>query len=175
MRLIRSQANEWKLDSAKVGVMGFSAGGHLASMLGTNYEKVVYKAMDKADKFSARPDFMVLAYGPHSGNARTLLINPEQKPMEPVEKQALYDEYPTSEQVTKETPIAFMVAADNDDKVDARNSTRFYDALKKNGVAAELHIFQEGKHGFALRNAQGTVAIWPQLCENWLKSNKIIP
>jgi acetyl esterase/lipase len=144
--------------------------------LGTNYDKSVYAPIDDTDKVSARPDFMVLAYGPHSGNARKFLINPNQKPMEPEQKQALYDEFPTDHQVTRDTAPSFLVATDNDEKVDARNSTRFYDALKAAGVPAELHIFQDGKHGFALRNTTGyPIAIWPVLCENWLRANKLIP
>lgn len=176
LRLVRANAGEWKLDASKIGIVGLSSGGHLASTLGTNYNKKVYEPVDAYDKSSARPDFLVLAYGPHSSNARQYLINPSQKPVEPAQKQALYDEYPTDKQVNADTPPAFLVTANNDDKVDARNSTRFYDALKAAGVPAELHIFQDGKHGFAIRNAVGyPIAIWPQLCESWLRANKIIP
>lgn len=176
LRLIRSNANEWKLNPQKIGLFGFSAGGHLASTLGTNYNKNVYTAVDTTDKVSARPDFMVLAYGPHSGSSRQHLINPQQPLIEPAVKQAIYDEYPTSYQVTPDTAPTFLVTANNDDKVDARNSTRFYDALKAAGVPAELHIFQDGKHGFAIRNSKGyPIAIWTLLCENWLRSNKFIP
>lgn len=176
LRLVRANASEWKLDATKIGVVGLSSGGHLASTIGTNYHKKVYEPVDGSDKASARPDFQVLAYGPHSSNARQYLINSSQKPVEPVQKQALYDEYPTDKQVTADTPAAFLITAHNDDKVDARNSTRFYDALKAAGVPAELHIFQDGKHGFAIRNAVGyPIAIWPQLCESWLRANKIIP
>lgn len=176
LRLVRANAVEWKLDPTKIGAVGLSSGGHLASTLGTNYAKKVYEAIDANDAVSARPDFLILAYGPHSSNARKFLINPDQKPVEPAQKQAVYDEYPTDQQITKDTPISFLVTADNDDKVDARNSTRFYNALKAAGVPAELHIFQDGKHGFAIRNTQGyAVAIWPVLAENWLRANKIIP
>jgi len=176
LRLVRAHAQEWHLDPSKIGAVGLSSGGHLASTLGTNYDKKVYTAVDSSDAVSARPDFLVLAYGPHSGNARKSLINPAQKPLEPAEKQALYDEYPTDQQVNAQTPISFLVTADNDDKVDARNSTRFYDALKAAGVKAELHIFQDGKHGFAIRNAKGyPVAIWTLLAEQWLRGNQIIP
>lgn len=176
LRLVRANAAEWKLDATKIGVVGLSSGGHLASTLGTNYAKKVYDAVDASDSVSARPDFLILAYGPHSGNARKFLINPDQKPLEPAAKQALYDEYPTDQQVNKDTAPAFIVSADNDDKVDSRNSTRFYDALKAAGVPAEIHIFQDGKHGFAIRNAKGyPVAIWTVLAENWLRANKIIP
>lgn len=176
LRIVRAHAQEWQLDPTKIGAIGLSSGGHLASTLGTNYDKQVYAAQDNSDAVSARPDFLVLAYGPHSGNARKYLINPAQKPVEPVEKQALYDEYPTDQQVNSRTPPSFLVTANNDDKVDSRNSTRFYNALKAAGVPAELHIFQDGKHGFAIRNAKGyPVAIWTLLAEQWLRGNQIIP
>lgn len=176
LRLVRANARNWRLDPTKIGAVGLSSGGHLASTLGTNYDKKVYSPIDKYDAESARPDFLILAYGPHSSNSRQHLINPQQKPVEPLEKQALYDEFPTDQQINSKTPISFLVTADNDDRVDARNSTRFYDALKAAGVKAELHIFQDGKHGFAIRNAQGyPVAIWPQLAEQWLQANHIIP
>lgn len=176
LRLIRANAKSWGIDPARIGAVGLSSGGHLASTLGTNYEKNVYPHKDKIDAQTARPDFLILAYGPHSGNARNYLINPEQQPLTPAEKQALYDEFPTDQQVTRNTPPSFLVTAHNDDKVDARNSTRFYDALKAAGVAAELHIFQDGKHGFAIRNTKGyPVALWTQLAEQWLQANKIIP
>lgn len=176
LRLVRANAHNWKLDPTKIGAVGLSSGGHLASTLGTNYDKKVYSSIDKNDAESARPDFLILAYGPHSSNSRQHLINSQQKPVEPLEKQALYDEFPTDQQINNKTPISFLVTADNDDRVDARNSTRFYDALKAAGVKAELHIFQDGKHGFAIRNAKGyPVAIWPQLAEQWLHANRIIP
>ncbi len=176
LRLVRANARNWKLDPAKIGAVGLSSGGHLASTLGTNYDKKVYSPVDKSDAESARPDFLILAYGPHSSNSRQHLINPQQKPVEPIEKQALYDEFPTDQQINSKTPISFLVSADNDDRVDARNSTRFYDALKAAGVTAELHIFQDGKHGFAIRNTKGyPVAIWTQLAAQWLQTNKITP
>lgn len=176
IRLVRANAAEWGINPAKIGIVGLSSGGHMASMVGTSYNKKVYEAVDASDQLSARPDFMVLAYGPHSSNARKFLINPDQKPVLPVEKQALYDEYPSDQQITKDTAPTFLVTADNDDKVDSRNSTRFYSALKAAGVPAELHIFQDGKHGFAIRNAVGyPIAIWTRLCEEWLRYSKIIP
>lgn len=171
MRLLRQHAAEWGLDPRRIGVFGFSSGGHAASMIGTAYARTVYPPLDGEAGVSARPDFMVLAYGPHSGNARQALILPDQKPMEPAQKQALYDAYPTDRLVDKQTAPTFLVSADNDNRVDPRNSTRFYDALKAAGVSAELHIFQDGKHGFAIRNAVGyPVAIWTQLCETWMRA-----
>lgn len=176
IRLVRANAANWGINPQKIGVVGLSSGGHMASMMGTSYARKVYEATDAADAVSARPDFMVLAYGPHSGNARQYLIDPQQAPLSPPEKQALYDSYPTDQQITKETAPAFLVTADNDDKVSPLNSVRFYQGLKRAGVPAELHIFPDGKHGFAIRNAKGyPIAIWTELCENWMRSTGILP
>jgi len=169
LRLVRANAREWGLDPGRIGIVGLSSGGHMASMIGTSYGIKVYNAVDTSDGVSARPDFMILAYGPHSSNARKYLINPEQAPVPPAEKQALYDEYPTDRQVTKDTPPAFLMHTDVDNRVDSRNSVRFYLALKEAGVPAELHIFKDGAHGVAIRNAKGLpVAAWTSLAEAWL-------
>lgn len=176
IRLVRSHATEWGIDPARIGIVGLSSGGHMASMVGTAYDKKVYEAVDAADQISARPDFMILAYGPHSSNARKFLLNPNQKPVLPVEKQELYDEYPTDQLVTKDTPPTFLMHTDPDDKVDPRNSVRFYLAMKSFGLPAELHIFKDGKHGVAIRNAKGLpVAIWTKLAEDWLRASKFVP
>jgi dipeptidyl aminopeptidase/acylaminoacyl peptidase len=131
--------------------------------------------VDASDSVSARPDFMILAYGPHSSNARNYLINPQQSPVLPPEKQALYDEYPSDRQVTKGTPPAFLMHTDEDKRVDPRNSVRMYMALKEAGVPAELHIFKDGPHGVAIRNANGLpVAAWTGLAEAWLAASGVI-
>lgn len=176
IRIVRSNALEWGIDPKKIGIVGLSSGGHMASMIGTNYDKKVYTPVDANDVSSARPDFMILAYGPHSSNARKFLLNPEQKPVDPPQKQELYDEYPTDQQVTKDTPPAFLMHTDVDNKVDPRNSVRFYMAMKAAGLPAELHIFKDGPHGVAIRNTKGLpVAIWTTLAEDWLRSSKFIP
>lgn len=167
MRIIRGHAAKWGINPAKIGVIGLSAGGHLASMLGTNYNKAVYDNVDELDKESARPDFMVLAYGPMSTNAR-IPENGEKKPLNPIQKQELYDEYPTNHQVTADTPKTFLVCAYDDNKVPMVNSLRFAESLKNAGVDAELHVFMKGKHGFAIRNAHGPIAEWTNLCKAWM-------
>lgn len=167
MRIIRSHAADWGLNPAKIGVIGLSAGGHLASMLGTNYDKAVYDSFDALDSVSARPDFMILAYGPMSMNAR-IPENGERTPLKPIEKQELYDEYPTNHQVTADTPKTFLVCAYDDPKVPMDNSLRFASSLKKAGVDAEVHVFMKGNHGFAIRNAKGPIAEWTNLCKAWM-------
>jgi acetyl esterase/lipase len=128
----------------------------------------VYEPVDDVDNVSARPDFMVLGYPVSSGNARAYLINPRQVPMLPPQKQELYDEYPTDLQITADTPKTFIVAADDDKTVPTENSIRFYLGLKKAGIPAELHLFAVGKHGFAIRQATGPVALWTDLCREWM-------
>jgi acetyl esterase/lipase len=168
LRIIRSNAAQWGLNPQKVGVVGLSSGGHLASMIGTNYNKKVYVPVDPVDEESARPDFMVLAYPPVSTNARIPQNGLEKTPLSPLAKQELYDEYPTDLQITKDTPKTFIVTADDDPKVPSENAVRFYMGLKKVGIPAELHIFMNGGHGFAIRNAKGAVAAWPELCREWM-------
>jgi acetyl esterase/lipase len=167
MRLIRSHAQEWGLDAGKVGVMGFSAGGQLASTLATQYDRSVYDRIDAADDLSARPDFLMLGYPvismktgiTHSGTRQRLIgTDPSQE---------LVDEFSAEEHVTADTPPTFMVQADND-PVSTLNSTLFYEALKSKHVSAEMHIFRTGGHGFGIRRATGSLWMWTALADEWL-------
>ncbi len=169
LRLIRARSADWRLDPNRIGAVGLSSGGHMAAMLGTHWARSVYDPADHIDAASARPDFLVLGYGPYSGNARDGLINAGQPPLEPAEKQALYDTYPIDRQVGADTPPAFLVATDDDRRVDALNSVRVYMAMRRAGVPCELHIFKDGGHGFAIRETAGKpVSAWTGLCEAWL-------
>jgi hypothetical protein len=191
------------VDPAKLGVFGFSSGGHTAAMFGTFYKEPVYEPRDAADMLSARPDFMLLAYGPHTCNSQDVLASNacskgtagyQKLPFMPEAKQALYDKYVTDLRVTAnaaltppELPVpTFMVMAHDDNKVDPENAVRFYDAVKMAGVSntavpplpkvpAELHIFAAGSHGFAIRNAKGPIAMWTTLATNWMGALGIIP
>ena len=176
MRLVRHSAANLGIDAKRIGVVGLSSGGHMASMMGTCWDRKVYEPADAIDATDARPDFMVLGYGPYSANARQCLLKPEQTPMQPPEKQALYDTYPTDQLVSERTPATFLMHTDNDPVVDPRNSIRFYLALRSAKVPAELHIFGDGGHGVAIRKAAAfPVAAWPQLCASWLASLGMIP
>ena len=167
MRLIRSQADRWSLDPQRLGAVGLSSGGHLAAMLGTNFNKKVYAPVDGIDEKNARPDFLVIGYAPLSTNARHTVNGPARPPMLPLAKQELYDEYPADRQITHETPRTFLVMADNDLRVPTENLIRFYRGLKGGNIPAELHIFMTGGHGFAIRNASGPIADWPAMCREW--------
>lgn len=174
MRIIRKNACLWKLDLDKIGVMGFSAGGHLASVLGTNFRKQVYQPIDTIDLQSARPDFMVLAYSYISTGARLAPADVRQDKMPPWMTQEFFDEFPTDRQITTDTPPTFIVAADNDGTVSPENSIRFYLGLRKCGIPAEIHIFTHGGHGFGVNKGEGPIMGWTELYKKWMLEIGII-
>lgn len=174
IRVIRAHAAQWGLDPTKVGAIGFSAGGQLASTLGTRFAKTVYDPIDAADELSARPDFLMLAYPvvsmktgiTHSGTRNRLIgTNPTQE---------MVDEFSSEEHVTAQTPPTFIVQADDDHTASTLNSTLFYEALHAAKVSAELHIFRQGGHGFGLRNAHGSLALWTVLADEWLTASGFV-
>lgn len=146
--LVRSKAAEWGIDPAKVGVLGFSAGGHLMASLATHFDKRLYDRVDAADDLPCRPAFAVLVYPAYLTERGSAELKPEYK-------------------VTKETPPTFFAHA-SDDPVSSENSVALYRALRKAGVPAELHLFASGGHGFGMR-PKGPPADWPKLCEHWLR------
>jgi len=165
MRLIRRNAAEWKINPSKVGVIGFSAGGHLASTLSTHYAEKVYES---GDTTSARPDFSLLLYPvisfdasfTHAGSRRNLIGD------NPAEEQI--KRFSNELQINANTPPAFIIHSTDDKTVPVRNSIVYYEALQKNGVTAEMHIFQKGGHGYGLAAGRGTESAWPGLCIRWL-------
>ncbi len=165
IRIVRSNAKQWNLNPNKIGIMGFSAGGHLAASLSTLYNQKVYNS----NTVSARPDFSVLLYPvismeakiTHEGSRINLLGKHPTK--------AEVDHFSPELQVNKNTPPAFLVQAENDHTVPVQNSIDYFIALKKYNIPAELHIFQKGGHGFGLAKKGGTESYWPKLCENWMK------
>ena len=166
IRIVRRKAKEWNINPNKIGIMGFSAGGHLAATASTHYNQKVYELKDST---SARPDFSVLIYPVISmnkelthGGSRTNLLgkNPDQ---------ALVDLFTNELQVTKDTPPAFLVHALNDNGVPVQNSINYLMALKKNNVSGELHIYEKGGHGFSMRKTDGTEGYWPKALKRWMK------
>jgi acetyl esterase/lipase len=148
--LVRSRAEEWKLDPKRIGVIGFSAGGQAAALVSTHAEQRSYPPMDKVDEFSCRPDFTLLVYPAWLVKAGTVTLE---------------DFVP----VSKTTPPAFLVHA-HDDSVTPLSSVAYYTALKQHGVPAELHIYASGGHGYGLRDVAGSnVSSWPEKAEHWLK------
>ncbi len=171
LRAVRSRAGEWKLDPKKIGVLGFSAGGHLASTAGTHFDAGNKQAEDPIERSSCRPDFMILIYPvvtmtdpfTHQGSRQNLLgPHPDAK---------LVERYSNEKQVTAETPPTFLVASTADNAVPAENSVEFYLALRRAKVPAELHVFEQGDHGFGLGQKYKTVGQWPELCRAWLQTH----
>lgn len=155
--LIRFHAKEWKIDPHKIGVIGFSAGGHLVADVSTNYRKRCYLPTDEADKISCRPDFGMVLYPGH-------MMFHTAKP---------YELNPTIP-VDDKTPPMFILQAGNDPVDSIQNSLVYYIALKKAGVAAEYHIYAEGGHAFGLKKTSQPIADWYKLAETWLHTIKVI-
>jgi acetyl esterase/lipase len=169
--LVRFHAAEWHIDPHKIGVLGFSAGGHLSAAISTHYEKRLYPAVDAADKESCRPDFAVPIYPghlsldaaewdakqgikkfvvPHSPTAnKNLTVNPEVP-------------------ATSQTPPTFLLQAEDDHVDSVDDSLSYYIALRKAGVPVEMHLYAQGNHAFGLRRTKLPITAWPQLVETWL-------
>jgi acetyl esterase/lipase len=152
LSLVRTHANEWRLDPGRIGILGFSAGGHLAATASTNFDRRSYRAIDDTDKVSCRPDFTVLAYPAYLIDGKGLA--PEIR-------------------VSPQTPPTFFVHA-GDDGIVAENSIRMCLALREAKVPAELHVFAKGGHGFGLRPSDRPVSGWPKLCEEWMRSTGLL-
>ena len=168
IRWVRAHAAEYGIDPNRVGVWGFSAGGHLASTLGTHFDKGNPAAADPMDRLSSRPDFMVLAYpviGPIGPAAIDSFDNLLGKDATPV----ITEEVTNDHHVTADTPPAFLVTTSADKAVFPENSINFYLALRRAGVPAELHIYQNGNHGFGMAPLDPVLSSWTTRLADWLR------
>jgi acetyl esterase/lipase len=148
--LVRAQAARWHIDPQKIGVLGFSAGGHMVVAMSTHFEKRLYPAVDAADTESCRPDFAVALYPGHLAiPEKDFALNPDI-------------------QVTRRTPPTFLLQAEDDPVDPVENSLVYYSALRKAGVPAEIHVYVKGGHAFGLRPTASPITRWPQLVEAWL-------
>ena len=167
MQIVRRRAKEFGIQPDRIGVMGFSAGGHLASTVTTHY------ATD--DGISSRPDFAILCYGvlslkdpyAHKGSRKNLLGDTPDP--------ALVDNLSNETQVTKDTPPTFLFHTDADTVVPSENSVLFYLALRKAGIPAEMHIFEKGRHGVGLAQSDPILSAWSPLLANWFRTRGLIP
>jgi acetyl esterase/lipase len=169
IRLVRTRAKEFKIDPNRVGIIGFSAGGHLASTAGTHFDPGNAEAADAIDRVSCRPDFLILGYPvisltesyTHERSKKNLLgEQPDAK---------LAHDLSNETQVTPQTPPTFLFHGDADAGVPPENSIAFYLGLRKAGVPAEIHVFAKGDHGVGLALGDPALAEWPALLTNWLR------
>jgi acetyl esterase/lipase len=154
MSLVRSKAPEWGIDPKRIGMLGFSAGGHLTASSCCNFDRRAYEAIDELDKVSCRPDFCVLVYPAY------LVVKDK-------------DELQPDIRVRKDCPPTFFAHA-ADDGVKADNSVQMFLALRRASVPAELHIYGSGGHGFGLRPSDHACSTWPKRCEEWLRSQGML-
>jgi acetyl esterase/lipase len=169
IRTVRAKAVDWKIDPHRIGVLGFSAGGHLASTAVTHFDDGEADAEDPIDRVSSRPDFGVLIYpvitmtGPfvHEGSRKNLLGD--------APSEELMDLLSNEKQVTEKTPPCFLVHTSTDEAVPFQNSLIFAEALQKHHVPVELHVFDHGRHGFGLGGKDPVLSQWPVLCESWMQ------
>lgn len=174
LRTVRANAATWGIAPDRIGVMGFSAGGHLAASAGTLFDDPDGRTGAPIDAVSGRPDFLILVYpvirliGPdaHTGSGKSLLgenATPE-----------MLERYSLDTRVTKATPPAFLVHGGTDTAVPPENSVLFYLALRRAGVPAELHVYREGAHGIGLRPGNGPISDWPKRCAEWLAAKGLL-
>jgi len=157
--LVRMHAAEWHVDPHKVGVIGFSAGGHLAAAISTRFAQRIYPAVDAADKLSCRPDFAVVVYPGH-----LWIHEDDDADTRPQEDLRLRPDI----RVRKDTPPTFLLQAQDDEVDGVAQSLAYYVALKKAGVPTEMHLYAQGGHAFGLRPGKFAISQWPKLVETWL-------
>jgi acetyl esterase/lipase len=171
MGLVRFHAAQWRIDPHKIGVLGFSSGGHLSAAISTHFKKRLYPAVDSADKESCRPDFAVAIYPGHLS-----ITAAEWDAKQGVRKFVLH--YPATVDkglavnpdipVTLQTPPTFLLQAEDDHVDNVNDSLAYYIALKNAGVPVEMHLYAQGGHAFGLRRTKLPITAWPQLVETWL-------
>lgn len=157
LSIVRSHAAEWQIDPGKIGVIGFSAGAHLAAALSTHSEQRLYKSQDAIDQVSCRPNFAMVIYpGYTAGSPQALTPNPDLP-------------------VAKDTPPTFLLQTEDDTTAHVESALAYYVALKNVGAPVEMHLFTQGGHGYGLRKTGLPVADWPSLAETWLRTIKMLP
>jgi acetyl esterase/lipase len=174
LRMVRSRAAEWHLAADRVGIMGFSAGGHLASTVSTHFDAGQPQASDPIDRVSSRPDFAILGYPvitlteawTHQGSKTMLLgANPDA---------GLARSLSNETQVTASTPPTFIFHTNADTTVPVENSVQYFLALRRAGIPAEMHIFKDGAHGAGLGLQDPALSEWPRVLANWLRASGLI-
>ena len=174
MRIIRKNSKKWEINPKKIGVLGFSAGGHLASTLSTHHDQGIRRSNLEIEKFASRPDFSILIYPVvtmkqpyvHMGSRKSLIGN--------APSNEIVEYYSNEMQVKADTPPAILIHSDNDLGVLVENSVNYYLALRKHKIPAALHVWEDGGHGYGLAKGQGSIKDWPNICQNWMIQRKLI-
>lgn len=156
--LVRFHAAEWHIDPSKIGVLGFSAGGHLVAAMSVHFSQRLYPPVDEADKVSCRPDFAIALYPGHLGRGKDgLTLNPDIRA-----------------HITRQTPPTFLLQNEDDDVDRVEDSLSYYIGLKRAGVPVEMHLYAHGGHAFGLRRTKFPATAWPHLVETWLQTIGVI-
>ena len=174
MRIIRKNSKKWEINPKKIGVLGFSAGGHLASTLSTHHDQGIRRSNLEIEKFASRPDFSILIYPVvtmkqpyvHMGSRKSLIGK--------VPSNEIVEYFSNEMQVKADTPPAILIHSDNDLGVLVENSVNYYLALRKHKIPAALHVWEDGGHGYGLAKGQGSIKDWPNICQNWMIQRKLI-
>lgn len=171
IQLVRMHAAEWNVDEKKIGIMGFSAGGHIASAAATHFQ---HSYIENDNKINLRPDFAILIYPVISFQDSIAHYGSRSQLIGKWPSKTLSDSFSNELQVTKQTPPTFLVHASNDDAVPVMNSIVYYQALLRNKVPVEMHLYKSGGHGFGMKNPT-TDELWMERCKSWMQSMKLIP
>tara|TARA_A100001011_G_scaffold38890_1_gene36723 strand:+ start:8804 stop:9736 length:933 start_codon:yes stop_codon:yes gene_type:complete len=174
VRIIRKNSKKWAINSEKIGVLGFSAGGHLASSLSTHHDQGLKKSNLEIEKFGSRPDFSILIYPVvtmkypyvHTGSRKSLIGK--------VPSNEMVEYFSNEMQVKADTPPAILIHSNDDTGVLVENSVNYYLALRKYKIPAALHVWEDGGHGYGLAKSRGSVKDWPYICQNWMIQRKLI-
>lgn len=173
MGILRSRAAEWHIDPNKIGVLGFSAGGHMVAAISNHFEKRLYPPVDDADRKSCRPDFAVAIYPGHLSLSAAISDARRGKTNFPLHYPATADKNLALNpdlKITRQTPPTFLLQAEDDHVDNVNDSLAYYIALKNAGVPVEMHLYAQGGHAFGLRPTNLAITGWPQLVESWLKT-----
>ena len=174
VRTVRTQARDWNIDPNRIGIMGFSAGGHLASTAGTHFDAGLPESDDPTERVSCRPDFMVLGYPLISLTTKYVDDGTMHNLLGPAPSAEMRELLSNEKQVTSETPPTFLFHTGDDRPTAPENSVLFYLALRSAGVPAELHVFEKGRHGLGLARTTPGVSHWPTLCEIWMQKRGLL-
>lgn len=174
LRLVRANAAAWNIDPERVGMLGFSAGGHLVSTAATHAEIVDPPIDDALKSFNFRPDFTVLIYPVISFSPPFGHIGCRDNLLGPDADAAVAASLNNDEQVTQSTPPAFLVHSSGDSVVSSENSVAYYLALLRAGIPAELHVYEQGEHGYGMGKGDPALSTWPGLCIHWMRKRGIL-